>query len=1155
MTFIYRWQAVALFLSALSGLWPGTRLSAQVTGSIGGSVLDESGSAVASAAVRLVSESTGVERKTVCDVQGAFLFNAVAPGLYTLLVEHPGFRKRERAGIELGAGERVAAGEIRLEIGAASESVTVTDRVATIQSASSERSGTVTSSEVSNLTVINRDFASLASLLPGVVETTGTEVPGFNAASSFNVMGSRNTDNSITIDGQGTENMNFTNRNTNISMDAVSTVRILVSNFQAEFGRKPGASIQAVTKSGGREFHGSAYYYKRHEMFNAASFFNNRNGIAQPPYRLTQAGYTIGGPVFIPGFFNNARDKLFVFMSGEWLREARPQNILQYSMPTALERSGDFTRTTDLTGKQTPITDPLAHAAFPGNIVPASRINPSGRNYLNLFPLPNFFDLGISGRRYNYQTQESLRVPKNTETVRVDYNAGPSTVLYGRLTYWSETTLGYSVPAGTVAWPFMKASFHNVSSNYLLSATRILNPTLILEATASLGNYHETSAGQSAEDLQRITRKSIGFTVPQFHPEFNPYDLVPRATFGGVTNPPTVNYDDRFPYNGAELTPNVTATVTSTHGGHVSKAGVMMSHWRVRKGQFGVFSGSYAFARDTTNPNDSNYAYSNAVLGNFQTYTESSARPAMTMWQTAMEPFLQDNWKVTRRLTLDLGLRFGWSQPWHVPGNAEEAAFVPERWNPAKQVALLMPVMVSGQRMARHPLTGALYPAAAIGAIAEGTGDPFNGTVTHALEPDYPRGMRNASSLKAAPRVGFAFDPFGRGRTVLRGGAGLFFDVQEMLRNAYSVYSNPPIRLDPVVYYGSMDTLGSLNSFSFPTATMGFNRERPLGRTMNFSFGVQQQLKWGVTADVAYAGSLGRHLVQARNRNAIPFGTTFLPSSIDPTTNRAYATGFLYPYQGYTTITQYLYDGNSSYHSLQASAGRRLARGVQFTAAWTWSKAMDYADLDNVLVSTLVDRRIWNYGKAGFDRTHIVKVSFIWDLPKLSRLWRHEVVRQLFDGWQVSGIGSLVSGAPLGVTFTQTGTTNITGSPTDGARVVVIADPRLPRGERTFSRNFNTEAFAPPQVGTIGNAAKDLFRGPGINNWDTSMFKTFAVHGERWKMQIRMETYNTFNHTQFSGLDAAAQFDARGQQINARFGEFTAARQPRRMQLALRLNW
>ena len=303
------------------------------------------------------------------------------------------------------------------------------------------------------------------------------------------------------------------------------------------------------------------------------------------------------------------------------------------------------------------------------------------------------------------------------------------------------------------------------------------------------------------------------------------------------------------------------------------------------------------------------------------------------------------------------------------------------------------------------------------------------------------------------------------------------------------------------------------------------------------------------------SNGLGRHLLQARNLNAIPFGTTFQPSSIDPTTNRAYATAFLYPYQGYTTITYYQYDSNSSYHSLQVTASRRMARGGQLSAAWTWSKAMDYADAYNTLVSTLVDRRVWNYGRAGFDRTHILKLSYIYDLPRVSRLWPHPLARRLFDRWQVSGISSFVSGAPLGVTYTQTGTTDVTGSPTDGARVVLIADPRIPRGERTFDRNFNTAAFAPPRVGTIGNAAKDLIRGPGINNWDMSLFKTFAVHGERWKMQVRAETYNTFNHSQFSALDAAAQFNALGQQLNARFGEFTAARQPRRMQLALRLSW
>ena len=232
-----------------------------------------------------------------------------------------------------------------------------------------------------------------------------------------------------------------------------------------------------------------------------------------------------------------------------------------------------------------------------------------------------------------------------------------------------------------------------------------------------------------------------------------------------------------------------------------------------------------------------------------------------------------------------------------------------------------------------------------------------------------------------------------------------------------------------------------------------------------------------------------------------------------------------------------------------------MARGVQFGAAWTWSKAMNYVDSDTATVSMLVDRRVWNYGRAGFDRTHILKSSFMWDVPKASRLWRNAVVKTVFDDWQVSGIASFISGAPDDITVSFTYTTDITGSPTNTPRVVVLQNPILPKSERTWSKNFNTSAFGPPAVGTFGNAPKDIIRGPGINNWDISTFKNIRLPWEKVKLQFRGELYNAFNHTQYSALDTASRFDQKANQTNTALGQFTAARQPRRIQPALRASF
>jgi hypothetical protein len=237
---------------------------------------------------------------------------------------------------------------------------------------------------------------------------------------------------------------------------------------------------------------------------------------------------------------------------------------------------------------------------------------------------------------------------------------------------------------------------------------------------------------------------------------------------------------------------------------------------------------------------------------------------------------------------------------------------------------------------------------------------------------------------------------------------------------------------------------------------------------------------------------------------------------------------------------------------MQLSLNRRFAAGLHFGASWTWSKAMDYASEDATSVSDLVPVRVWNYGLSNNDHTHILKVNWIWDVPGGS--WQNPVLSTVLDGWQLSGIVGFISGAPLGVGFSTTTGADITGTPTQGARPVVTEDPVLPKSERTFARNFNTDAFEVAPKGTFGNAARTVIRGPGVNNWDVAVFKNFPIK-EVVKLQFRCELYNAFNHTQFAGLDTTARFDAQGNQVNAQFGQFTSARPARIMQLGLRLTF
>jgi hypothetical protein len=300
-------------------------------------------------------------------------------------------------------------------------------------------------------------------------------------------------------------------------------------------------------------------------------------------------------------------------------------------------------------------------------------------------------------------------------------------------------------------------------------------------------------------------------------------------------------------------------------------------------------------------------------------------------------------------------------------------------------------------------------------------------------------------------------------------------------------------------------------------------------------------------------GSLGRHLSWQRSLQDIPIGARFDPKNADPTNTRVpLPDAFLRPLQGYNNIGFNERAATSNYHSLQVTANRRFARAFEMGFAWTWSKAMDFVDGANGAINTVAPVRAWNYGLAGFDRTHVVKINYAWQLPK--HKWGFAPLGMVLNGWELSGITTFQSGAPVTVGFSQVTATDLTGTPSISPRIVVTGNPVLPKSERTFARNFDTSVFQVPAVGSIGNTGKTILRGPGINNWDLAIIKAFAFR-ERLRLQFRAEMYNAFNHTQFSAFDTTARFDARGAQVNTQLGQFTTSRNPRYMQLALRLTF
>jgi hypothetical protein len=664
------------------------------------------------------------------------------------------------------------------------------------------------------------------------------------------------------------------------------------------------------------------------------------------------------------------------------------------------------------------------------------------------------------------------------------------------------------------------------------------------------GNGRREAEDYPSDSLARNRRDKVGFLVGQFHPQINSLGLIPNATFGGVPNPANLSIDFRTPMWDSRMNVSFSDNLTKTLGQHAVKIGVTGERIFATGNGASPFNGSFDFSRDVNNALDAGYAYANGILGVFASYSEVSRQNIYTIWNTYVEWFVQDSWKVSRKLNLDYGVRFSWLGDTVKRGDLL-SSFDPSRYDPTKMVQLVQPAIIGGRRVGVHPVTGAVYPVAAIGAIAPNTGDPADGMVVPAWDKSYPRSFIDNAGVLPAPRFGFAYDPFGTGRTAIRGGFGMFYQRKDV---EYAVPSmQVPLLTSSTSYYGTFSNLLSSTGFTFPQTVRGVDRHAKVASIMDLSLSVQRNIGFGTVLDVGYVGTLGRHLAWFRNLSPIPLGANFDPKNADPTNPKvALPAPFLRSKLGYNAINMAEWAGTSNYHSLQVTANRRFARGVQFGASWTWSKAMDYVDDDANGITSLVSPRVWNYGLAGFDRTHVFKLNYLWDVP--STPWKTGLPKWVLNGWQLSGITSFLSGGPLGVGYSWVVNRDVTGTPDLVARIVLTGNPVLPKSERTFSRNFRTEVFAAPAVGTIGNSAKTVIRGPGVNNWDVTVVKNIPVR-EPLRLQFRWELYNAFNHTQFTSLDTTARFDAQGNQVNGNFGAFTGAGSPRISQFALRLRF
>jgi Carboxypeptidase regulatory-like domain len=1170
-----RLAAVTLALAIATVGIPRLIQAQGLTGQISGAVTDSTGGVLPGVTVTIKNVGTGLTRDTVTGTDGAFIFPDLLAGTFDLTVTMQGFKTYEQKGIVLSATERVALRAIALDVGGVSETISVQAEAVQVQTGNGARSGLITRDTIEDIALKGRDPAGLLKLLPGVIDTRNREAPGWESMNNLSINGRT----SFNFSYDGVTNKDTGQNGANYAapaLDSIAEIRVQASNFQAEYGRSSGATITVVTRSGSKDFHGTAAFYKRDDAWNGNEYQRRilcptQPAQCDPPlYTFDNTAWTLGGPVLIPKTdFNKGRNKLFFFWSQDLLGRTDPGNLNQRRVPTPLERNGDFSQTFDNQNRLIFIRDPRLSgtcsattggpACFANNVIPASMIDPNARAMLNLFPLPNAVD-PTGTNQYNYVFQTEQDWPRNDQVLRVDWNIAPHTTAYGRLQFgYEKRSGGVSLLGSTGGWPQMATKYEIDTVSYVNTLLHTFSPTLYSEFTIGVNWAHQNTSPFDDAAREANDRRVVLPGMPQFFPGANPLHIIPQATFAGGV--PSVNnnsiasfgIEQRFPFFGYNTLFNVSGNITKISGAHSMKAGLFVEHTTRPAARTSNFNGSYSFNTDTQNPLNTNVGFANGLIGAITEYVESDGHPSAHGEFFISEWYAQDTWRMKRNFTLDAGLRFYYMTPTRSDGD-QVAAFEPGEWTSAQAPQLFQPVSTAQGRRGRNPLTGEIVPAVYIGRLVPGSGNFTNGMHTYDGTP------QSNSPFRVSPRLSFAWDVTGDGKTAVRGGGGVFYD-----RYADDIILDL-IELPPVLntYRTNYTTISELLSNQLTATPSQARRVASFTPPVvyNWSIGVQRDVGFNLIADVAYVGNAGRNQQITVDLNGRPYGYAYQPSSLDPTNvvggqAQPYADNFLRPYQGFDRIQQREFTGYSDYHSLQFAVNRRRSTdGLSVGASYTYQ-------ISNKSLATVdpfvADNRGRNYTSNG-RRPHVLVFNYSYDVPNLSQKWNNLLAKVIFDNWQFSGVTTITSGTYGGFTYNfanvPTGALTGTGAINGGAsRVVITCDPNLSRGDRTFERQFRTECVAPPtDQFRLGTAMNDEYLGPGYMNWDISAFKHVPLGGNR-RLQLRVELYNAFDTDQWTGVNNNATFDyTTGALTNANtFGRLNGnTNSARRIQLGAR---
>lgn len=1126
-----------LVLITLVGLSAGIA-RAQENAQITGIVTDTSGAVVPDASVSLASAATGKVRNTVSDGAGIYSLSNLNVGEYALTVTAPGFKTSTKTGITVNVASTIKE-DVQLTIGSNNQTVTVQGNALHLQAETNQISDLITGKQVTQLAVNGRNVTQLAVLGMGVSDNLPS-FNGINALSSgtgISFNGTRPGHNVYMIDGGEVYDRGCGGCFTILpSLDALAQFKTLDSNYSPDYGIASGGTITMVIKSGASTLHGGLWEFNRNDAFDANNYISNLEGQPKPELRLNIFGGNIGGPITIPHIYNKDLKRTFFFVNEEWRR------LVIGSLPTVTPTvpASDFpvagksllyTPPSNGTVPIVPLTQDPAKLAlyatdgltpgqpFPNNTIPANLIDPNAVLFMSTgaIPKPN----STNGSN-SFIT--SLKQPTDVreDIVRIDHNINDKLQLMGH--YLHDAVSQQNIPPlwSDSSYPTVGSAFSNPAWSAVIQLTQTLSPNLLNETSfdynGSIINLTPTG----------IYSKPAGWTATSYFPGNDALNRLPEIDLGSPYN---TNWSSNYyPWQDAQQDYQERDDLSWTKGKHNLKFGVSFMRFTKNMGLQAETQGTYGFST----PSFSGDAYVNFLLGDASTYSQLNDQGRRHLVNNTPSAYANDNWNITQRLTLNLGVRYD-AYP-HVYDRYNQVAnFVPSDYNPAAA--------------AEFNADGSLNTSGPGFTIPPGYTTPFymNG-IKVAGVGGFPRGLVKNYWLTIEPRIGFALDMFGDGSTVLRGGFGVFYERIQG-NDIYPTETNTPLAFIPSatnVQFSNPAKSAITGQTSpapyFPASLASLAYDYPSPGTAEYSLGIQRQLAPSVISVIQYVGNTGWHQDIGRDINTLPLNSPHRQGVASGTYNSNLARIF----PGFSNINQYSNNTNQRYNSLQAGLQMQSKHGLTLQLAYTWSHDLTIRSNDVSGVSDPFNIH-YDYGSSSLDRRNIFNANLVYVFPFFMHS-QNAVLRTTLGGWEISDVNVEESGTPVNVTYSPD-VIGLGGGTTNRPNVAGSAN-----GPKTQKEYFNTKAFSAPIAPWkggpnqgFGNARKDTIVGPGTNNFNIALFKSFNFTSNPTGplFQFRVESFNTFNHTQFLNIDTGF--------TDSTFGQATTAQDPRVFQLGGKL--